>query len=106
MTALQEVRFPEIVGYRHDVILKNLGIRLRSLRNHHMFYKKTVAMRVDISPTQYRRLEEGKAVPRLDTLLHLANLYKVPVEFLVFNSAAPFNPLDAMTQFGSGRSWS
>jgi len=67
-------------------LLAILGGRLRSLRHGAGLSGQDVWSRTGIDPGNLSRIENGKRVPTLQTLVALADLYEVPVAFLVDRS--------------------
>ena len=58
-------------------------MRLREARENAGLLQKEVAERLEISPVTYNRYEQGKREPDVDTLIKLANIFGVTVDYLV-----------------------
>jgi transcriptional regulator with XRE-family HTH domain len=48
-----------------------------------------LAATIEVAPTQYSRVETGKVMPALKTLIKIAKVLDVPLDALVNDSAAP-----------------
>ena len=62
---------------------QNLPLRLKELRNAHHYSQEELAEKLNVSRQAVSRWENGKAVPDIDNLLFLAELYDVPLDVLV-----------------------
>lgn len=56
--------------------------RLKELRKNHNLTKEDVAKKIHISRPTYTEYEIGKKRPSLDTLIKLADLFKVSLDYL------------------------
>ena len=62
-----------------DIFRKNIY----ELRKLNRFTQREVAQRLGISQPSYIRYENGSAEPTLETLVKIADLYDVSVDFLL-----------------------
>lgn len=60
-----------------------LGERLKWLRQQKNLLQRDVAKALDMAPNAYQRYELGTREPSLERLGHLADLFGVPVDFLL-----------------------
>lgn len=68
-----------------------IGENIRSLREQKRLSQKEVAAAIDAAPTQYSRVENGKVMPSLSTLMKVAKVLDTSLDVLV-------NPNDGVTQ--------
>lgn len=61
----------------------NLGDRLHELRNKLNLRQEDVAKKIGVGRTTYAMYEQGKREPDYETLLKLADLYEVSVDYLL-----------------------
>lgn len=87
-----------------------LALRLKEFRKLNQFNQEYVASYLDISRQAYSHYETGRNIPPADTLIKLAQLYRVPAEeFLslstpalasgTYPSSPEFNYLDDFLDF-------
>ena len=62
---------------------QNLPQRLKELRNQHHYSQEELAEKLNVTRQAISRWENGKAVPDIDNLLFLSELYDVPLDYLL-----------------------
>lgn len=62
---------------------QNLPQRLKELRNQHHYSQEDLAEKLNVTRQAVSRWENGKAVPDIDNLLLLAELYNVPLDYML-----------------------
>lgn len=67
-----------------DKIFSELGPRLRKVRTEKRLTQKEVANAMQVRPNQYGKVENGKVVPSLKTLVKAAEALSVSLDELVF----------------------
>ncbi|WP_430411558.1 helix-turn-helix domain-containing protein [Kordia sp.] len=70
---------------KEEKYLKNLGERIKTLRELKGFDQKSFAFHFGISRTQLYTIENGKTNPRLLTLQKIADGLEVDLSFLLEN---------------------
>ena len=71
----------EIEEYNRAVV--NLGLRIRKIREETTnFSQDTLALEVDLSENQIRRIEKGQTNPTIKSLLKIAKALKVDIKDL------------------------
>lgn len=82
--------------------MKRFGERLVRLRKEKKLTQKDIADILNISRSAYAGYEIGRRVPEYSTLEKLANLFDVPIDFLVGRSDSKqpiaFTPSDSFLQ--------
>lgn len=61
----------------------NISDKLKELRKSHNMTQAQVADYIHVSRPTYTQYELGKKRPGLETLVEIANLYKVSLDYLV-----------------------
>lgn len=61
----------------------NLPFMLRKLRKEHKLTQAEIAKRLNIAQKTYSNYEIGTREPDLNTLIEIANIYKIGLDFLV-----------------------
>lgn len=61
----------------------DFGLRLKELRNKQHLSQSKVAARIGVTKESIYRYEHNLQVPTLDTVIRLAFLYRVSVDYLV-----------------------
>ena len=100
---------PTPPDHGYDVLRsrKMTGKLLKDLRLHHMLYRTTAVEKlrrqhkVIISVSHLKDVENGRSAPRITTLLGLANLYGVTIEYLVGDAPNYFKVLSPMDRFAN-----
>lgn len=69
------------IGVKGEFIM--IGERLRKLREDKKYQQKEVAEKLGMSHSRYSNYENGVSKPDYDTLLKIADLYDVSVDFLL-----------------------
>jgi transcriptional regulator with XRE-family HTH domain len=64
-----------------DNLDKQIGEKLKHLRENKGYSMREVADRIDIAPSYISQIEKGR-IPSLDKLKKLCNVYDVPVSYL------------------------
>ena len=57
--------------------------RLKDLREDHDYTQKQIAEKLNMQQPQYQRYESGTVPPPIDSLIFLADLYDVSLDYLV-----------------------
>lgn len=60
-----------------------LGKRLKELRKKRELTQSYVSTKLNMTTRQYQRIEAGEQVTRYNTLIAIANLYDVSIDYLV-----------------------
>lgn len=60
--------------------------RLRELREEIELNQEEVAKRINVSRSTYANYETGRAEPSISTLVDIANIYMVSVDFITGNT--------------------
>jgi len=69
--------------------LDHIGENIRKLRKERGLSQKQLALSIGVDPTQYSRLENGKVVPALKSLLKVAKVLEVGLDQIVFSATDP-----------------
>lgn len=64
-----------------------IGSTLRCLRNNHRFSQDHVARELNMTQSNYSKLEADKFFPSGEVLEGIARLYKIPVEKILLSAA-------------------
>jgi transcriptional regulator with XRE-family HTH domain len=62
---------------------------IRRIREEKRFSQKELAAAIEVAPTQYNRVETGKVMPALKTLIKIAKKLDVSLDTLVNDDATP-----------------
>jgi transcriptional regulator with XRE-family HTH domain len=62
---------------------KDVGTRLRKLRQENRYSRKEIAERIGRSPKYYADIERGICGMSLETLIGLADIYHISLDYLV-----------------------
>lgn len=65
-----------------------IGDNIRRIREEKRLSQKELAAAIGVAPTQYSRVETGKVMPALKTLIKIAKTLDVPLDALVNNDGA------------------
>lgn len=74
----------------NDEFKKNVGKRLRKLREHQAFTINEVVEKLsndyysDIDEKSIRRYEKGEFLPKVDNLMNLAELYDTTLDYIIY----------------------
>ncbi len=60
-----------------------IGDNIRRLREEKRLSQKELAAAIEVAPTQYSRVETGKVMPSLKTLMKIAKILDTPLDGLV-----------------------
>jgi transcriptional regulator with XRE-family HTH domain len=60
-----------------------IGENIRRIREEKKLSQKELAAAIEVAPTQYSRVETGKVMPALKTLIKIAKTLDVPLDVLV-----------------------
>lgn len=63
--------------------MDNLANRLKELRKLNNLTQKDVSLKLGITARRYQALELNESLPKLSTLIALADTFKVSLDFLV-----------------------
>lgn len=66
-----------------------IGDNIRRIREDKRMSQKEVCSAIDTAPTQYSRVETGKVIPALKTLIKIANTLGVTLDDLVNEDSTP-----------------
>lgn len=67
----------------HNRAVVNLGLRIRNIREESTnFSQDTLALEVDLSENQIRRIEKGQTNPTIKSLLKIVKALKVDIKDL------------------------
>jgi len=69
-------------------LLENIGKRLREIRSDKRLSQKELALNMGIIPNQYSKVETGKVVPSIKTLIKAASVLEVSLDEIVFGSSS------------------
>lgn len=61
-----------------------IGKRLKEIREHKRISQKELAESMDILPTQYSKVENGKVVPSIQTIVKAATALNVTTDEIIF----------------------
>lgn len=68
---------------------KNVGKLLKKFRKEHRYTQKIVADYLKLNRSSYANIESGRHLPRIDKILDLSLLYKLPIHhFFLFHPAS------------------
>mgnify|MGYP003536855521 FL=1 len=67
-----------------------MRVRIRSLRAQRNYTQEYVAFKLDISQRAYSKIETGKTKLRIDHLIALADVFKVPINYFFENLELPW----------------
>ena len=85
-------RFSDIQKKNGKIKVENvLGEKIRSLRISHGYTQDDLAKKLQISKSTIGMYEQNRRSPDLDTLLEIAHLFQVSVDFLLDNSSSQIN---------------
>lgn len=68
-----------------------LGEKIRNLRMSHSYTQDDLAKKLKISKSTIGMYEQNRRSPDLDTLLEIAHIFQVSVDFLLGNSSSQVN---------------
>lgn len=60
-----------------------IGTNIRTVREQKQLSQKELAAAIGVAATQYSRVETGKVIPSVKTLIKIAKVLDVPLEVLV-----------------------
>ena len=66
-----------------DSIIYGLGAKLKKLREEHNFTQRELAVRVKVHRKSISQYENDNLTPKLETLIQLAVIYNVSLDYLV-----------------------
>lgn len=66
-----------------------LNERLKSLRLQSGVTQKAIADGIGVTPVSVQRFEYGSAKPKLDTVIKIADFFKVSVDYLLGRTSNP-----------------
>jgi transcriptional regulator with XRE-family HTH domain len=67
----------------------DIGTRLKKLRKQHNLTQRQIAEFLEISQSQYAKIESGERNLKLTKLTKLCDLYNVPEEYIVYGEGKP-----------------
>ena len=64
---------------------KIMGIneKIKELRNESGYTQKEISEKLNITERQYINIESGKSKPSLDTIIKIANIYNISIDYIV-----------------------
>ena len=62
---------------------RQISTNLRKIREEKGLSQKELAITIEVDPTQYSRLETGKSVPSLKTIIKIARALEVSIDAIV-----------------------
>ena len=65
-----------------------IGDNIRRIREEKHLSQKELAAIIEVAPTQYSRVETGKVIPALKTLIKIAKVLNVTLDVLINDSGA------------------
>ena len=74
---------------RRKLNAKEIGKRIRQLREDAGMSQAELGNRLKVSQTRISRYEAGHATPPLKQLIKLANIFRVPLDYLLFGAEPP-----------------
>jgi transcriptional regulator with XRE-family HTH domain len=78
-----------------------IGSTLRCLRNTHRFSQNHVARELNMTQSNYSKLEADKFFPSGEVLEGIARLYKIPMEKVLLSATRDDSNNDSSTSFES-----
>lgn len=63
--------------------MDKLANRLKELRKLNNSTQRQISLKLGITERNYQRYETGEGLPKLSTLIELANIFNVSLDFLV-----------------------
>lgn len=72
----------------------DIGGNIKKIREGMKMSQKEVAMSLEVAPTQYNRMENGKVVPSLNSLIAVAKVFNVSLDTLVFGEVDPLQEVE------------
>ena len=66
-----------------------IGQNIRRIRQQKRFSQKEMAVGIEVAATQYSRVESGKVMPTLKTVLKIARMLEVSLDTIVNEDGAP-----------------
>lgn len=63
--------------------MDKLANRLKELRKLNNLTQRQISLKLGITERNYQRYETGEGLPKLSTLIELANIFNVSLDFLV-----------------------
>jgi transcriptional regulator with XRE-family HTH domain len=66
-----------------------IGDNIRRIREDKRLSQKELAAAIDVAPTQYSRVETGKVMPALKTLIKITKILQVTLDDLVNEDSTP-----------------
>jgi len=72
----------------------DIGENIKKIREGLKMAQKEVALALNVAPTQYSRIENGKVVPSLNSLIAIAKVFNVSLDALVFGEIDPLKEVE------------
>lgn len=63
--------------------MDKLAIRLKELRTLSNLTQRQISLKLGITERNYQRYETGEGLPKLSTLIYLADIFNVSLDFLI-----------------------
>lgn len=84
------ITFEVCINYQ----IMDIGANIKKIREGLKMAQKEVALALNVAPTQYSRIENGKVVPSLNSLIAIAKVFNVSLDALVFGEVDPLKEVD------------
>jgi len=85
----QNPELPKGLRFTFDVSREDFGKRLRTLRKQGGLTRKELGRLAGVDSELIRSYESGKALPKAKTLLSLASVFSVTIEWLLIGEDEP-----------------
>lgn len=77
-----------------DEVKNNIGVRIKLLRTRNNLTQTELAKKLNISKSIISAYEKGSRIPSVDTLIHLSDIFDVPVgAFFTYPTEEEINPI-------------
>ena len=63
--------------------LLSINERLRYIRKEFGYTQKELAEKIELTERQYCNIECGRSIPSLDTIIKIADIYNVSIDYIV-----------------------
>lgn len=60
----------------------SINEKLKELRKEMGYTQKEISEKLEISERQYINLEKGKSIPSLETIIKIADIYKISIDYI------------------------
>lgn len=80
-------------------IKKEIGERLKKIRENKNFKQNRIAKSLGIHPSTLAKYESGEREPDNETLIKLAEIYEVSIDYLLCKTSNPNHTVDEIAEF-------